>query len=569
MKILLHLVRRALIGVSVALTALLASSLPAQEFLRGDTNDDGVVSIADAYYLTSWLFRSRIYPACLDTGDADDNGQINLTDALTIANVHLMQEPLTGPFPTPGEDATPDDLSCDNYGAGAPITDPNARLVVLEAIAEGDSDVVLTVTLGASSSAAIGGFAGTLSIDGGILGDGIRGTLPRCILDSCERGRIEDLSGATTGEGTPEPPFNPLGVYETGGGKAHFAFIPNLTDEATVPASDEIVPVLRLELCLADGTVAGDYTALIEDAELIDDATGSAIPVPDEAAIVSVLADLTVPGCRPPEPPPPPPPTLNTEFRLESVSTIPGGKARVPMIVKADGDIQGFAFSLDFNEEVLTLERIDRIVRRSDGSPFGFEHLSWNNENVNPGSAGVDEGFAVGSLVVSFQTNEFNLPAGDDHYVYEFVFHVDEETPVGTSTGLRFLDGGQTEGDPIVNGLVAYGVKWTPETAESFVLVDGLVKIIGEISVFRRGDTNGDLTVDVSDGVATLNFLFLGGANPACFDAADANDDGAIGLSDAVYSFNALFLEGDPFPAPSPEPGVDPTEDSLGCLLRS
>jgi hypothetical protein len=83
--------------------------------------------------------------------------------------------------------------------------------------------------------------------------------------------------------------------------------------------------------------------------------------------------------------------------------------------------------------------------------------------------------------------------------------------------------------------------------------------------VFRRGDSNADGTPDISDGVFTLNFLFLGGSAPVCFDAADTNDDGRVDLSDAAALFNYLFLGGAAPPAPGPEEcGDDPTDDELG-----
>jgi hypothetical protein len=83
---------------------------------------------------------------------------------------------------------------------------------------------------------------------------------------------------------------------------------------------------------------------------------------------------------------------------------------------------------------------------------------------------------------------------------------------------------------------------------------------------FRRGDVNADGKVDLSDGVATLNFLFLGGAATSCPDAADANADGDIEIADAVFTFTYLFLGGKEPPAPGPtECGENSGEIFLGC----
>ncbi|MBI4600655.1 MAG: HYR domain-containing protein [Planctomycetes bacterium] len=89
------------------------------------------------------------------------------------------------------------------------------------------------------------------------------------------------------------------------------------------------------------------------------------------------------------------------------------------------------------------------------------------------------------------------------------------------------------------------------------------VHVLAPVIVFRRGDANGDDKVDLSDGVATLSYLFLGGPPPACFEAANANDDLELGLADAVFTFNYLFLGGPEPPAPGPRDcGPDPTPAS-------
>jgi hypothetical protein len=82
---------------------------------------------------------------------------------------------------------------------------------------------------------------------------------------------------------------------------------------------------------------------------------------------------------------------------------------------------------------------------------------------------------------------------------------------------------------------------------------------------FVRGEVNDDDRIDLSDAVAILGHLFLGGAAPSCRQAADVNDSGAIDLSDAVYLLGHLFLGGPPPPPPFPEPGRDPTPDGLDC----
>jgi hypothetical protein len=77
---------------------------------------------------------------------------------------------------------------------------------------------------------------------------------------------------------------------------------------------------------------------------------------------------------------------------------------------------------------------------------------------------------------------------------------------------------------------------------------------------FRRGDANADGATNLADAVATFNFLFLGGDEPKCLDAADSNDtDNALNLTDGVFLLNFLFLGGDAIPDPGPfDCGLEP-----------
>jgi hypothetical protein len=82
---------------------------------------------------------------------------------------------------------------------------------------------------------------------------------------------------------------------------------------------------------------------------------------------------------------------------------------------------------------------------------------------------------------------------------------------------------------------------------------------------FRRGDSDADGAVGLSDPLAVLLHLFRGGPAPSCVKAADADDDGQVGLGDAVHVLRFLFLGG-PAPAfPREACGLDPTADGLPC----
>jgi hypothetical protein len=82
---------------------------------------------------------------------------------------------------------------------------------------------------------------------------------------------------------------------------------------------------------------------------------------------------------------------------------------------------------------------------------------------------------------------------------------------------------------------------------------------------FIRGDTNASGARDLSDGIALFNFLFVGGAEPPCADAADADDSGGLDLTDGIFLLNFLFSGGSPPPPPLDGCGPDPTADGLDC----
>jgi subtilisin family serine protease len=61
-----------------------------------------------------------------------------------------------------------------------------------------------------------------------------------------------------------------------------------------------------------------------------------------------------------------------------------------------------------------------------------------------------------------------------------------------------------------------------------------------------RGDANGDQTVNVSDAVHIINYIFLNGEPPVSQCGGDANNDSDVNVSDAVFIINYIFINGSP-----------------------
>ena len=85
---------------------------------------------------------------------------------------------------------------------------------------------------------------------------------------------------------------------------------------------------------------------------------------------------------------------------------------------------------------------------------------------------------------------------------------------------------------------------------------------------FLRGDVNLDGEVALVDPLRLFNMLFLRGPHLGCFDAADVNDSGSLDITDGIFSLSFLFLGGPPPAPPFPECGIDAVTpfDELTCV---
>ena len=76
------------------------------DFVRGDTNEDGSITIADAINLLGVLF-SGVPTNCLKALDIDDDGAANIADAVNLLGyLFTMGSDPAAPFPMCGQDPT-------------------------------------------------------------------------------------------------------------------------------------------------------------------------------------------------------------------------------------------------------------------------------------------------------------------------------------------------------------------------------------------------------------------------------------------------------------------------------
>lgn len=99
-------------GSSIAPLLLIGTDLEIVEgMLRGDTNFDGAIDVADPIYLALWLFSQGEVISCIDAADANDDGTVDVGDVVTILG-HLFG-PSVGTLTGICEvDGTDDSLYC-------------------------------------------------------------------------------------------------------------------------------------------------------------------------------------------------------------------------------------------------------------------------------------------------------------------------------------------------------------------------------------------------------------------------------------------------------------------------
>ncbi len=103
------------------LEALEGSVRVLRYFLRGDSNGDAAIDIADPILTLFALFASTPL-FCPDAADADDSGTLSISDPIIVL-IYLFQNgvPPAPPFPQLGVDVQPDELPCE-AGPVLPVT---------------------------------------------------------------------------------------------------------------------------------------------------------------------------------------------------------------------------------------------------------------------------------------------------------------------------------------------------------------------------------------------------------------------------------------------------------------
>lgn len=239
-------------------------------------------------------------------------------------------------------------------------------------------------------------------------------------------------------------------------------------------------------------------------------------------------------------------PPLEADYRLEFVTAAPGDTVAVGLGLEANFEIAGFSAG------VLTPAGVG-FVGANVGAAIATADFVMVDEASGPAGPGVTFG-----VVVDFAASNL-LPEGVEHSIFEFCYQVPASASLGAVFPVELTNQLMPFGSPPPVELLisdAAGVEVIP------TLVDGAIVLS---SPFLRGDVDESGGWDIGDAVTLLDRLF--GTPPIgnCLAALDVNSDQTLDVSDPIYLLIFLFEGG---PAPVAVPGVCSTSSAqeLPCI---
>jgi hypothetical protein len=261
-------------------------------------------------------------------------------------------------------------------------------------------------------------------------------------------------------------------------------------------------------------------------------------------------------------------PGSSVRLSLDEGRGRPGSVVDLHLSVLTFEALKSLSIAINFDEGDLRLLGVFRV---SEDDPLGqidVRAANVDNRDEVPGDQ-VREGWVYLELANTDGSSDLDVPNGRSTPILRLSFAVRRAAQRGFSP-VRFEDVGPVT---VVNQAVFLrnAVEVDAEPIDAAVplaqdaFCDGGIEIIGEIGFFLRGDVDMNCRREVSDPIAALFYLFLGGPEPACLDAADADDSGSLDISDPVFCLLWMFSNGTDFSEPFARLAEDPTSDHLDC----
>lgn len=227
---------------------------------------------------------------------------------------------------------------------------------------------------------------------------------------------------------------------------------------------------------------------------------------------------------------------------------------QIPVLCNHVDPLQGYQLALGWDLDGIEVQEAlltDTIVSNLNPEFVSFSYFD------EP-----DRGFLTLGLVIDTQPpfDGRTLAPGNSHRVLNLAIEVQPSAVPGTELEIGPVP--SYGSPPISNVFTVEGQSVLPWIGSGTMTI--LEMTIPPPLLFIRGDLDLSFSLNLTDCISLLSFLFNGGVEPLCFDAADLNDSGTIDVSDPIYLLNFLFIGGNPPAFPYPGPGLDPSVDNLG-----
>ncbi len=240
------------------------------DFVRGDANGDGEVTLADSIYILTQVTEGTT-PTCADAMDTDDSGDLSFADGTMVFRHMIDGRAIPAPYPTARPDHTADDLGCDSREAVEPLEDDIAELAVQDVRVSGSDDREVAIRLNLSSSVRVGAFW-------------VEVETPDSLTP---RGFYKDLTGRLAG--------GILEVNDETPGRFRIGLLPDIDALNMIPPRED-AGALEFRVCLAPGTPAGTYPLTLVSGQLASE-TGRPIAPRLVSGTLTVDADVEDVAC--------------------------------------------------------------------------------------------------------------------------------------------------------------------------------------------------------------------------------------------------------------------------------
>ncbi|MEM7263159.1 MAG: hypothetical protein AAF488_14305 [Planctomycetota bacterium] len=244
----------------------------------------------------------------------------------------------------------------------------------------------------------------------------------------------------------------------------------------------------------------------------------------------------------------------------------PGQVVTLDLNLLTDQPLKKLTLALDFDETLLQIERV-RPPRDGNINPNAFDIQERRNNDDAERGAQASEGWIYVELTRTQADEVLDVPNGRQVTILHFDFRILDGAEAGfTNIQFRTVFNEEIEQKNVASIRTGADVAPVDRELRAQDTEGGAIEIIGEVGFFVRGDVDLNCRPEITDAIITLRYLFGGGREPPCLDAADANDSGDIDISDSIFTLKWLFDGGLSYVPPFPRIGEDPTEDILDCI---